>query len=81
MYFCALDAVCKKKGVDALDLNPNRTEGKDNRKLIELEFAKIALLSRNNDVLFQVTELGKIQRNGNEPEKRISSNFLTVPLK
>lgn len=81
MYFLALDAACKKKGVDVLDLHPNRTEGKDNRKLIELEFAKIALLSRNSELLYQVTELGRVRRNGNDPEKRISSNFLTVPLK
>lgn len=39
------------------------------------------LLDGAQGVIRQVTELGKIDTSGKDPEKRISSNFLTVPLK
>lgn len=81
MYFLAFDAACKKAGVDKFDLNPDKPEGKSNRKAIELEFTKLVLLDRSHDKITQVSELGKIDRSSKEPEKRISSNFLTVPLK
>ncbi len=81
MYFFAFDAVSKKTNLSLLDLNPDKTEGKNNRKAIELEFTKLVLLQRSPQKIIQVTELGKIDRTGKHPEKRISSNFLTVPLK
>jgi len=82
MYFLAFDAAIKKKtGKPHLDLNPETNDGKDNRKLIELEFTRLVLLERNKDEIIQVAELGKITNEGRAPEKRISSNFLTVPLK
>ncbi len=81
MYFLAFDAVCKVKGSSPLDFDPERNEGKDNRKLLELEFTKLVLLNRVQGKVIQVSELGKIDHSGNDPEKRISSNFLTVPLK
>jgi hypothetical protein len=81
MYFLAFDAACKAKGNSPLDFDPERNEGKVNRKLIELEFTKLVLLNRVQGKVIQVSELGKIDRIGKDPEKRISSNFLTVPLK
>lgn len=81
MYFFAFEAVCKKVNCSLLDLNPDKTEGKNNRKAIELEFTKLVLLQRSPRQIIQVTELGKIDSTGKNPEKRISSNFLTVPLK
>jgi len=81
MCFLAFDVVCKNAGHDLLDLNPETAEGRNNRKSIELEFAKLVLLDRTPLNIRQVSELGKIDSAGKDPEKRLSSNFLTVPLK
>jgi hypothetical protein len=81
MYFLALDAACKSSGSTRLDLDPEKVDGKNNRKAIELEFTKLVLLDRSPGRIMQVSELGKIDSSAKEPEKRISSNFLTVPLK
>lgn len=81
MYFLAFDAVCKKTELSMLDLDPDKLEGKSNRKAIELEFTKLVLLDRAYGKIRQVSELGKIDCDSKDPEKRISSNFLTVPLK
>src|SRR5579863_2784899 len=80
MYFIAFDAVCKSKGKGPIDFDPDKNEGKSNRKLIELEFTKLVLLNKVQGKITQVSELGKIDHTGKDPEKRISSNFLTVPL-
>jgi hypothetical protein len=81
MYFLAFDAVCKSQGGGTVNFDPDKTDGKNNRKSIELEFTKLVLLSNEQNKIVQVTELGKIDRESKHPEKRISSNFLTVPLK
>jgi hypothetical protein len=81
MYFLSFDAVSKKTGKDLLDFNPDRSEGKENRKLIELEFRKLVLIKIEGQEILQVIELSKISNDSKSPEKRISSNFLTVPLK
>lgn len=81
MYFLAFDAALKKANQSRLDLNPDKPEGKSNRKLIELEFAKLVFVGKDGPRIIQVCELGKISSDGKPPEKRISSNFLTVPLK
>jgi hypothetical protein len=81
MYFLSIDATCKLLSVNCLDLNPTTPEGKRNRKFVELEFTKLTLLGKCEDNIMQVLELGKITTGGTSPEKRISSNFLTVPLK
>jgi hypothetical protein len=81
MYFLAFDAVCKKNGTQVLDLDPHKVEGKSNRKAVELEFTKLVLLHRSHGTIRQVCKLGEVASNGTDPEKRISSNFLTVPLK
>ncbi len=81
MYFLAFDAACKYFDAGALDLNPDSLDGKNNRKQVEVEYTKLILLEKTSDVFKQVTELGKICVGGTTPEKRISSNFFTVPLK
>lgn len=82
MYFLAFDAVAKKLDCCPLDLNPKAADGKNNREAIELEFVKLVMLKNAADMqVRQVSVLGKVEKGGNSPEKRISSNFLTVPLK
>lgn len=81
MYFLSVDAAFKHFGVSNLDLNPESLEGKNSRKQVELEFTRLVLVGNSPDGVRQVTELGKIDEAGTHPEKRISSNFLTVPLK
>jgi len=81
MYFLSFDAVAKKSAKDILDFNPDKSEGKENRKLIELEFRKLVLIKMDESEILQVIELSKISNDSKSPEKRISSNFLTVPLK
>jgi hypothetical protein len=81
MYFLSVDAALKHFGVSSLDLNPDNLTGRNNRKQVELEFTKLVLVGNSHDGVKQVTELGRIEEAGTHPEKRISSNFLTVPLK
>jgi len=82
MYFLAYDAIAKKLQKRSFNLDPNNAEGLNNRKEMELEFERCVLLSRDkNGRIRQVKELGKIEKGGTPPGKRISSNFLTVPLK
>lgn len=81
MYFLSVDATFKHFGVSCLDLNPESFDGKNSRKQVELEFTRLVLVGNTHDGVRQVAELGKIDDGGTHPEKRISSNFLTVPLK
>ena len=83
MYFLSIDTTFKYLNArGCLDLDPESSEGKNNRKQVELEFARLVLLGKtSDDKVMQVVELGKIDETGTQPEKRISSNFLTVPLK
>lgn len=81
MYFLAFDAVCKAKNCSLLDLNPKKITGQENRKSLELEFAKLVLIKDTLGCKVQVLELGKIEESDKSPETRMSSNFLTVPLK
>lgn len=81
MYFLAVDAACKELGLPSLDLNPDTLDGKNNRKQVELAFTKLVLVDSSASGILQVAELGRIESGGTSPEKRISSNFLTVPLK
>ncbi|MHA4811744.1 hypothetical protein ACX0G9_26845 [Flavitalea flava] len=81
MYFLAFEAVLKNTDETYLDCNPDKTDGIHARKAIEFEFTKLVLLGNADGHPYQVYELGKIAKDGTMPEKRISSNFLTVPLK
>lgn len=81
MYFLSVDAAFKHFDVTMLDLNPENLNGLNGRKQLELEFTKLVLVGNSNSGVKQVIELGKIESGGTPPEKRISSNFFTVPLK
>jgi hypothetical protein len=81
MYFLSVDAAFKHLSVSILDLNPDSLDGKNNRKQVELEFTKLVLVGNSHGSIKQVIELGEIEDASTHPEKRISSNFLTVPLK
>jgi hypothetical protein len=81
LYFLAFDAACNRTQRFELDFDPDRLEGKNNRKLLELEFAKLVLLDTEHGQPIQFSEFGKIDAANIAPEKRISANFLTVPLK
>lgn len=81
MYFLSVDVAFKHFDVSILDLNPDSLDGKNSRKQVEMEFTRLVLVGNSHGVVRQVTELGRIEEAGTHPEKRISSNFLTVPLK
>jgi hypothetical protein len=82
MYFLAFDAAVNILGCCPLDLNPNSLEGRNNRQSVELEYLKLVQLKSSNDgQVRHVVVLGKIDKGGTAPEKRISSNFFTVPVK
>jgi len=82
LYFLAFDAAAKKLSCNPLDVNPKTTNGKNNRDAMTLEFAKFVLLQPASDSsIRQVSALGGVEIGGNDPDKRISSNFFTVPVK
>lgn len=81
-YFLAFDAAAKRMGKWPLDLNPNKPRGKNGREAVEVEFARLVQLhDGKKGEKRQVAVLGKIHVGGKSPDKRISSNFFTVPLK
>jgi hypothetical protein len=78
MYFLAFDALAKKSNSEIIEIKPNSFPRKD----LSLEYAKLVLLGSDiNGVSQQVLELGLVEIAGKDPERRISSNFYTVPLK
>jgi hypothetical protein len=81
LYFLAFDAVCKLLDVSILDLDPDKLDGKNTRKRFELEFTKLVLLGNDAGTHIQFLEFGKFDTTSSNPEKRVSANFLTVPLK
>lgn len=82
MYFLAFDAAAKERDCCPLDLSPNTAEGKNNRQAVELEFVRLVKLKSAADLkVRQISVLGKVETGGTSPEKRISSNFFTVPVK
>lgn len=83
MYFLAFDAIIKSRNVKPpIDFDPDSRDGKLFRQLITVYFAKFVRIRKSADSGdLQITNLGIVDKNGTPPEKRISSNFLTVPLK
>jgi hypothetical protein len=78
MYFLAFDALAKKQGNQIIDFPPEAFVRKD----MALEYAKLVMLNKDqNGNTQQVIELGLVATSGKDPDKRISSNFFTVPLK
>jgi hypothetical protein len=81
-YFLACDAAMKSLGTDTLNLDPDSDLGKRNRDAVTVEFARLVMLKKDSSgEIRHVTAFGSVEIGGTDPEKRISSNFLTVPLK
>ena len=80
MYFLAFDATCRRFDLTVLDVNPQTTTGKTARQQLQLEFAKLSSVKSLSGVPRQVSRFGEIDEGGISPEKRMSSNFLTVPV-
>lgn len=82
MYFLAFDALLKRTGINPpLDLNPESSSGKNNRDFLTREFARLVLIKTVGLHPCHVLDLGEIKIDGHAPEKRFSSNFLTVSVK
>jgi len=82
MYFLAFDAVVRQKNNHPLDFNPRSAEGKNNRDAMTLEYARLVQLQNTPDgQIRHIANLGRVDTGGIPPDKRISSNFFTVPLK
>lgn len=81
MCFLAFDALMKRTGITPpLDFDPDVSNGKNNRDGLTREFTRLVQL-KNGSEPYHVLNLGKVEIGGNSPEKRFSSNFLTVSLK
>lgn len=81
-YFIAFDMLSKEKGSELLDFNYQTFEGIGNRRRLAVNFSKLSLLQKHSTLeLRQICALGEITTGGKDPEKRISSNFLTTILK
>lgn len=81
MYFLAFDSVVKARKRCPVDLNPKTSTGQNNRQAMTLEYVKLVKLKSSDDKIRQVSTLGRISKGDVDPEKRISSNFFTVPVK
>jgi len=64
-----------------LNLDPDDSEGKTNRDTLTREFARFVLLKTIESTPCHVVDLGKMEIGKSSPDKRFSSNFLTVSLK
>lgn len=80
MCFLAFDALLKRTSINPpIDLDPNVSNGKTNREILTREFARLVQL-KNGTEPYHVLNLGEVVIGGS-PEKRFSSNFLTVSVK
>ncbi len=80
MYFLAYDAACNDQVPISLD--PNTPAGRANRDALTREYCRLVTVRvLGPKEIWSIVDLGLVTRNGNDPAKRISSNFLTVPLK
>ena len=83
MYFLAFDEIVKSKKVTPpINFDPESSDGELYRKFLTIYYSKFVRVSKSEEFgELQITNLGEVDKNGTPPEKRISSNFLTVPLK
>lgn len=80
MYFLAYD--CATRNHYPLSLDPDTSVGKQNRDALTREYCKLVTVRvLGPGKIWSVYDLGLVTLNGTDPAKRISSNFLTVPLK
>src|SRR3989344_4072268 len=81
MCFLAFDALLQRTGVNTpVDFDPEVSIGNNNRSVLTREFTRLVQL-KNGTEPYHVLNLGEVAIGGNPPEKRFSSNFLTVSLK
>lgn len=81
MCFLAFDALLKRTGISPpLDFDPEVSVGNNNRSGLTREFTRLVQL-KNGTEPCHINNLGEVIVGGNPPEKRFSSNFLTVSLK
>ena len=82
MYFLSFDAVVKISGTSPLNLDPRNSHGKSQRDLMQLEYSRLIRLKCSEVNMYrQITTLGNVEKSATSPDKKISSNFFTVPLK
>lgn len=84
LYLLAFERVRKLFGcADVLDFDPDSSRGRDHRNALALEFAKLSTLANSQKIgeFLLALNLGEVATDAIAPEKRISSNFLTTPLK
>lgn len=80
MCFLAFDALLKRTSINPpIDLDPDVSNGKTNREIMTREFTRLVQLKNGTDP-YHIVNLGEVVIGGS-PEKRFSSNFLTVSLK
>jgi hypothetical protein len=80
MCFLALDALQKLTSIiPPVDLDPDLSSGKTNRFILTREVARLVQLKSGTEP-YHLLNLGEVEIGGS-PEKRFSSNFLTVSLK
>jgi hypothetical protein len=82
MYFLAFDQLASKAlkaKAKVIDLNPDTPRGQYNRSQFAAEYMNLVVVSQSPHA--HIYELGKIATDGPVPEKRISANFFTTPLK
>jgi hypothetical protein len=80
-YWMAIDRVLRIQNESQLDLNPRSLEGEVNRNLLRIEFASISELCRHAGASVVWKIPGVSAEVVVDAAKRISSNFLTTPVK
>lgn len=79
MYLLAFDQLVHSKGGHApLDFDPETEQGRFHRRKFSFNFS--GLVSIHNREELQIAALGEIKVGSISAEKRVSANFLTVPL-
>lgn len=82
MYFLAFDTLVKSHGASPINFDPTTVDGAENRKAMALEYSNLATFHHGSDGTNRsFFVLGHVELDKTEPERRISSNFYTVPLK
>jgi|GEM_PF-6807485 len=75
--FLALDRIQKMSSKNIINLHPNS----EYRNKFANEFVDLLLVGKKNEMEYQASELGFIELDSQTLAKKLSSNFLTVPLK
>ncbi len=82
MYFLAFDALVSRvlaSKTDVVDMNPSSANGQYNRNQFVAQYLNLVVISQSPAA--HIHKLGSVTTEGARPDKRISANFLTTPLK